>query len=516
MTSFKIIVDTNVVIELEDARQVTETLAELVRASSQYGVRLFVDGANYDDVARDRDAARRAITLSKLDKFERLQSIPLPSEAELVRKFGPIKSENDRSDIRLLAILDYKAVDFLVTQDMGLHKRASRCGKQNSVLTVEDALQWLRQTFAPKSIALPYVTERKAYAFDTSDPIFASLRNDYEGFDEWFDKCRAGHRDCWSLEIGNQIAGIVIRKSESYEEAKTLHPGPRILKVCTFKVRDEYRGEKFGELLLKQVLWFAQKNQFDLVYLTAFPKHEFLVSLLQYYGFQQTLTLANGEFVMEKPMFRGALPSIGANLFESQRRIYPRYFDGDEVQKFCVPIQPDYHQRLFPEVGKDTPLPLFPGYEPSFKMLQMGRDTRTPGNTIRKVYLCRAKTKQMRPGDLLLFYASKRDNYAASQCITTIAILEQISVAESFEDLVRITAKRSVFAEQDLMEMVQKKDTPVIAIDFILIGHLSNFVRLSEIKRLKIFGKGAPQSIARITPLKFDLLKAHLTLGFDT
>ena len=44
----------------------------------------------------------------------------------------------------------------------------------------------------------------------------------------------------------------------------------KILKVCTFKVKPKFRGEKLGELLLKQILWFTQKNAFDLVYLTTF------------------------------------------------------------------------------------------------------------------------------------------------------------------------------------------------------------------------------------------------------
>ena len=93
--------------------------------------------------------------------------------------------------------------------------------------------------------------------------IFSSLRADYPGFDQWFDKCRKQHRDCWVLEIENEIAGLVIRKDENYAEAGTRNPGPKVLKICTFKVRDEFQGEKFGELLLKQVLWFVQRNSYD-------------------------------------------------------------------------------------------------------------------------------------------------------------------------------------------------------------------------------------------------------------
>jgi len=41
------------------------------------------------------------------------------------------------------------------------------------------------------------------------------------------------------------------------------------------KVKLKFRGEKLGELLLKQILWFAFKNSYDLVYLTTFPGSDF-------------------------------------------------------------------------------------------------------------------------------------------------------------------------------------------------------------------------------------------------
>ena len=128
MNNFKLLIDTNIVIGLEDPQPVQASLAELVRLSSEHGVGLFVDGANYDDVARDKDDARRQVTLSKLAKFQKLRGVPVPDDATLVARFGTIKSENDRSDVRLLTALDAKAIDFLVSQDIGLHRRAERAG----------------------------------------------------------------------------------------------------------------------------------------------------------------------------------------------------------------------------------------------------------------------------------------------------------------------------------------------------------------------------------------------------
>ena len=181
MNEFKLLIDTNVVIGLEDAQPVQVPLAELVRLSNEHAVGLFVDGANYDDVARDKDSARRVVTLSKLAKFQKLRGVPVPDEAALAARFGSTNSENDRSDVRLLVALDAKAIEFLITQDIGVHRRAERAGLGASVLTVEEALQWLKQTFSEKSVSLPYVVERKAYEIKQDHAIFSSLRADYPG-----------------------------------------------------------------------------------------------------------------------------------------------------------------------------------------------------------------------------------------------------------------------------------------------------------------------------------------------
>ena len=88
MSAFKFLIDTNIVIGLEDNRPVEAGLTDLTRRCSANGVRLFVDAAVDDDIQRDADLARRAVTLSKLDKFERLKGIAYPNDAELARRYG--------------------------------------------------------------------------------------------------------------------------------------------------------------------------------------------------------------------------------------------------------------------------------------------------------------------------------------------------------------------------------------------------------------------------------------------
>lgn len=313
--------------------------------------------------------------------------------------------------------------------------------------------------------------------------------------------------------MGNQLAGLVIRKDETHLAAGTLYPGPKILKICTFKVRDEFQGEKFGELLLKQALWFAQHNKYNLTYVTAFPKHAFLIDLLSYYGFRQTKKMPTGEIMLEKPIVTGNLPAVGSSVFDFDREHYPRFHDAASVRKFCVPIQPDYHHRLFPEIAYASDLPLFPR-EAFGPMIAYGQE-RTPGNTIRKVYLCRAKITRLRPGDILFFYMSKDHQFALSQSITTIGIVEQVVDVITTDDLVRQTAKRSVFSAQDLNAMGATRNSPVKLIDFLLVGHIQPAVRLNTLVQQGIFYRRPPQSIAEIAEDRYTRLKPYVQLSFD-
>jgi hypothetical protein len=120
-------------------------------------------------------------------------------------------------------------------------------------------------------------------------------------------------RKCWIVIHEGQLGGLIVRKDESEGNTDAKRPGKKILKICTFKVRAERRGIKLGELLLKQVLWFAQTNSYDLAYVTTFPEQATLIDLIEYYGFEHTYTKDNGELVYEKVLSRVPLAAAAAN-----------------------------------------------------------------------------------------------------------------------------------------------------------------------------------------------------------
>ena len=66
----------------------------------------------------------------------------------------------------------------------------------------------------------------------------------------------------------------------------------------------------------------------------------------------------------------------------------------------------------------------------------------------------------------------KDPRFQDSQIITSIGIVEQVSYAEDLAGLIRLTAKRSVYSKEGLMEYFEAKNTPMMVIDFLLVGFL--------------------------------------------
>jgi hypothetical protein len=514
MSGRKLLIDTNVFIGLEDEKEVAPEFATLQSLCAEHGVRIFIHERAAEDIARDRDNKRRAISLSKIKKFEQLTRVNQPRKAALVARFGAMPKPNDEVDVALLHALDINAVDFVITQDQGIRGRARRCSPPlgDRVLTVPDAVTWLRAAFEPLEVRLPLVEEVPSYAVPPDDEIFDSLRDGYPGFDQWWrNKCVAAHRRCWIVSIDGEIAGLVVRKEETHADAGTRHRGPKILKVCTFKVKPKFRGEKLGELLLKQILWFAQKNAFDMVYLTTFETQAELIEVLKYYGFELTGTNGLHEQIYEKALSRDLLVAgDDDNLFDLARTNYPRFTARSPATAFCVPIQSDFHDILFPELAIKAQGDLFA--EPSLR--QGGQEIRRPGNTIRKVYLCRAMTQQLRPGSVMLFYRSSSPGYVASQCITSVGVVEAMHQAVSLDDLVRLTAKRSVYSEAKLAAFEATAQRPVKVIDFLLVGHLEPAIQLADLKRMGVFRGAPPQSISQLPEARFEPVRSRMAFGF--
>ena len=126
----------------------------------------------------------------------------------------------------------------------------------------------------------------------------------------------------------------------------------------------------------------------------------------------------------------------------------------------------------------------------------------------------RAMTQQLRPGSIVLFYRSFSPGYLASQSITSVGVVEAVHQAERLGDLVRLTAKRSVYSEAKLAAFEATAQRPVKVIDFLLVGHIEPAIKLDDLRRMGVFRGAPPQSISQLTEARFEPVRNRMAFGF--
>ncbi|GAB6142221.1 hypothetical protein JCM14076_29500 [Methylosoma difficile] len=478
----RILLDTNVFIPLEDSSiDIDTALAELNRIVSAKH-QLLVHPATADDIARDKNEERRRKILARLDKYPSLESPPIFSEGEEEELIGIPSKDNDRVDNLILLAVHKNCVHWLITNDGGLHKKAKRIGEEDRVLTVEQAINTLLTLERQKLSLYPSIKNVACHTLNLKNPFFDSLRFSYDGFDNWFtDKCAKAGRYAWICADGERIDAICIYKQETDPiitvEKKGLQGN--ILKLCTFKVLK--RGFKIGELLLKQAFSYATSNKIDHVYLTVEPdKHGLLEELLLDFGFYIYGVDLNGR----DSVFVKDFPKIFPTNDDRPLTYAIKYFPLLKVTTnaaYLVPIRPQFHEILFPELKNKFQSDLFDD------------GPNSAGNTIKKAYLCNTQTNSIKAGDILFFYRTQ-DHMA----LTSYGIVDQFYIESDPEKILQWVSKRTVYSNKEIQCM---KGKAVKIILFRLVGHFENQISFSTLQRLNII-KGAIQSITKISNCK--------------
>jgi hypothetical protein len=154
----RILIDTNILIELEDNRVITESFAKFYRiAITNECEILYHPKAIPIDVSRDKNTERKKIIISKLNKYQSLQDYAKPT-TEFTSNLKNSKI-NDEIDNKQLFQLKKEFVDYFVTQDNGIHKNATKISLSSKVLTIDQALKLLEEQFTFKIPSHPILRE---------------------------------------------------------------------------------------------------------------------------------------------------------------------------------------------------------------------------------------------------------------------------------------------------------------------------------------------------------------------
>jgi hypothetical protein len=226
-----ILLDTNILIPLEDtARVLDPRLAELRRRVDEFGFRLHIHPAQFDDLNRDRDQERKEIVLSRCRQYTPIPSPPELTEPERTRNGWAQSKDNDRVDNLLLHAVHRGAAHILISNDEGIRTKAARVGIQERVYRLDQALEFLARQRQPKPFQVPYgIRERYLHEFDVNAPFFDSLREGYAGFDDWYLRGSQARRRCWSIadDSGRELARVRVHwwrstLSTGREQARSL------------------------------------------------------------------------------------------------------------------------------------------------------------------------------------------------------------------------------------------------------------------------------------------------------
>lgn len=477
----RILIDTNIIIYREDLKKVPNDVQELLHTLNKTNHKVVIHPLSLEEIKKDKNTERREIVLSKLKTYNTIESPPAPKkDLDFITTVGWKENIHDVVDNHLLYCVYRDVVDFLITEDEIIHKKALRVGVSDRVFRVSEALRYFKREIVEGILHPPLLKHIPVYNLDLDDSIFDSLKEEYNGFNLWWKKISREGRKAWVHYVNdNKIGAILILKeeNESIDSSPPL-PKKRRLKICTLIVDPVDRGYKIGELFIKISVQTAIQKGIDEIYLTHFTKHnDFLVALIEEYGFHM-VAKKNGEDIFVKQLFPESYNDFLPE--KVYREFYPSFYDGSKVNKFIIPIKPIWHNRLFTE------------YNPRQQTLwEALGEFIVEGNTIKKAYLCYSKIRGMKEGDILLFYRSWD-----IKGITSLGIVERVyeNVTDP-DEIISYVGKRSVYSRQEI-ENIAKKPTKIIL--FWWVMHFKEPLRYNQLLNSGIL-KGPPRTITKIS-----------------
>lgn len=480
----RILLDTNIFISLEDSSSVLEAnFSEFARLAISNRHQLLIHPSSRDDLERDQNDNRKQINLSKILKYPVLENPPDPSPEE-IDDFGlSNRTENDRVDNKILFAIYKDAANILVTEDRGIHKKAKRLQIEDRVHYIQQAAQSLYRLHQKAHVYLPNIKEISLHEIDLSMDFFDSLREDYKGFDEWYKRASREGRKAWTYRSeAGEFGAILIYKEEHNEivtDDNMAIPG-KSLKLCTFKVAENVRGRKIGELFLKAAFRYATANSIENIYITMRPeKHDFLEDLCVDFGFFKFGGYqGDNVFIKNHPVKPPQAEDSDVSPLEYHKRYYPHFISDQRINKFIVPIKPVYHKILFPD--NQDQLNLFTHSQ--------------AGNAIKLAYLCHARIGGISSGDILLFYRSED-----KRAITSVGVAEYVHDFGDPSRIVQLVSKRTVYTFDEIVEMSQKRTKVIL---FRLASHLPSQLKYNWLISNNVVN-GPIQTIRRISHESF-------------
>lgn len=283
---------------------------------------------------------------------------------------------------------------------------------------------------------------------DVKDPFFDTLRKDYQGFEDWFERKAQEGANAFVMhgEDGTLQAFLFLKVEEGVvDDVEPPMQSRRRLKVGTLKINAH--GTKLGERFIKKITDAAVLRSCREIYVTVFPKHTSLVALLTRYGFVKVAKKGEEDVLMK-------------NLDEQSEELLHTYpiLKTQGCRKFLLAVKPEYHTRLFPDSILNNE---------RNNAATLIKDNSTT-NGIHKIYICFMRgADELQRGDIVVIYRTSDHmgpaHYRA--VVSSVCQIEEVrsrstfADAREFEDYV---GQRSIFTPTELKALYEDHRNAVV------------------------------------------------------
>lgn len=472
--AMRVLLDTNIIIHREASKVINPDIGHLFRWLDKLKYEKCIHPITVAELSKGRDAETVRTMSIKIGNYCLLKT-EAPFDGRIVEVSRQMDAnENDVNDSHILNEVCSGRIDLLISEDKKIHTKAGMLGIAGKVFKIDDFLEKVTVE-NPALVDYKVLAVKQAYfgEIDLSDPFFDSFRNDYlhPPFDDWFRR-KSDDTAYICLQDGSLTAFLFLKRedeAENYADIAPILVPKKRLKIGTFKVVSN--GYKIGERFLKIIFDNALKQKVTEIYVTLFDKTQEqrrLISLLEEWGFvyHGIKTTRNGE---EKVYVKDFAKGKPINP-ETPKLTYPFTDPGSDV--YFVSIYPQYHTDLFPDSILRTESPKnFVENDPH-------------RNALSKVYISRSVERNLKSGDLMVFYRTGQPGNAIhTGVVTTVGIVE--SVVTDIRDeahFIALCRKRSVFTDNELKSHWNynpyNKPQHLIARPFIV-----NFLYLHSLKK---------------------------------
>jgi predicted nucleic acid-binding protein len=493
----KILLDTNIIIHREAQKIKNPDIGILFNWLDKLRYSKCVHPITIEELKKHLDPeVVRSIGI-KVSNYNTLKT-QAPFEGE-VRRVSDLldKDENDINDSKILGEVYAGRVDYLISEDKKIHYKARLLNISEKVFKIDTFLEKVTAEH-PELVDYKVLAVKKQYfgEINLGDKFFDSFREDYHGFDKWFNrKCDEIAYVCYQSDVLSAFLFLKVEdEGENYADIEPVLAKKRRLKIGTFKVTSN--GFKLGERFLKIIFDNAHAQRVAEIYVTIFDKtteHKRLISLLEDWGFKYhgiKITPTGNEKVYIRNFDRlAAVDTVDPKL------TYPFISRSNDI--YLVAIYPEYHTELFPDSILKTESPKdFVENEPH-------------RNALSKVFISRSYERSLKSGDIIVFYRTGNSHPKIySSVVTTIGVVE--SVITDIKDeahFIELCRKRSVFTDNELKKHwnYRLNDKPFI-VNFLYVASLPKRPNLKWLIENGVLSSisDAPRGFKKVSRDNFD------------